>query len=291
MTTFSHSTIEPDLRDRVLERLGFTALPQRTIHGLRELYGAWCARVPFDNTRKLIHIRSGDSGPLPGSSATDFLEAHLRHGTGGTCWAGSNALYAMLSAIGFDVVRGIGTMLAAPNIPPNHGTTMVRFGDEQYLVDTSILHVEPLPLTNEDSVEISNPAWGIRCVRRDGHKYVLWRAMHKPDGFECRLESFGQSGEEIYERHEQTRGWSPFNYQVSARGNRGNRVIGLAFGKSVILEADGSVISKEVDHAERIRLLVEDLGFSEEIARQLPVDVPTPPPPGSATAQAQSREL
>lgn len=291
MTSFRHSSIEPELRDRVLDHLGLETLPQDTLPGLEELYAAWCARIPFDNVRKLIHMREGNPAPLPGSSATDFLEAHLKHGTGGTCWAGSNALYALLSSIGFDVIRGIGTMLAAPNIPPNHGTTMVRFGDEQYLVDTSILHVEPLPLTDTDSVEISNPAWGIRCVRRDDHTYVLWRAMHKPDGFECRLEGFGQSGEEIFDRHEQTRGWSPFNYQVSARGNRGNRVVGLAFGNAVTLEADGSVSSREVGHAERVRILVEEMGFSEEIASQLPVDVPTPPPPGSATSQALTREL
>jgi len=42
--------------------------------------------VPFDNVRKLIHVKSGKAGPLPGGTAEDFFTAWLRHGTGGTCW-------------------------------------------------------------------------------------------------------------------------------------------------------------------------------------------------------------
>jgi arylamine N-acetyltransferase len=288
MTSSSYSTVGPQLRERVLERLGFASPPPATLQGLTELYSAWCPRVPFDNVRKLIHVRAGEAGPLPGSSATDFFEAWLKHGTGGTCWAGSNALFSLLSSLGFDVIRGIGTMLAAPNIPPNHGTVIARFDSERYLVDTAILHGKPLPLVEQDLVEIAHPAWGIRCSRLEGKWHIEWRALHKVDGFICRLESFGHRDEEIFERHEQTRAWSPFNYQVCARGNRGDRALGLAFGRAVTLESDGAVTSHEIDHQERVRILVEDLGFSEEIASKMPVDIPTPPPPGSATAQART---
>lgn len=37
------------------------------------LYAAWCRSVPFDNTRKLIALRAGDPGPLPGDSPRGFL--------------------------------------------------------------------------------------------------------------------------------------------------------------------------------------------------------------------------
>ena len=34
----------------------------------------------------------------------------------------------------------------------------------------------------------------------------------------------------------------------------------------------------------RVRLLVDDIGMSEEIVRKLPTDIPKPPPPWSGTA-------
>ena len=49
----------------VLARLGVER-PSLDLDGLRSVYGAWCRSVPFDNTRKLIHLGEGLDGPLPG---------------------------------------------------------------------------------------------------------------------------------------------------------------------------------------------------------------------------------
>ena len=57
-----------ELFENVLLRLGFSQRPTPTLDGLCALYGAWCQRVPFDNVRKLIHVRAGENGPLPGST-------------------------------------------------------------------------------------------------------------------------------------------------------------------------------------------------------------------------------
>jgi hypothetical protein len=61
-------------------------------------------------------------------------------------------------------------------------------------------------------------------------------------------------------------------------------VIGTAFGHLVSLHGDGSVSREPIGHEERLRLLVESFGISEEIARRLPADIPTPPPPWSVSA-------
>jgi len=58
------------------------------------------------------------------------------------------------------------------------------------------------------------------------------------------------------------------------------------FGKTVSLERDGSARQSPAPHTERVRVLIEGIGLSEEIVRQLPEDTPTPPPPWSRTAQA-----
>src|SRR4029453_12915515 len=76
-----------DLLEQVLSRLGLAERPAPTLDGLQTLYAAWCRKVPFDNVRKLIHIHNHDPGPLPGDDSTDFFDAWLTYGTGGTCWA------------------------------------------------------------------------------------------------------------------------------------------------------------------------------------------------------------
>jgi len=284
--------VSPSLIERVLESLGFAHAPELTPEGLRAIYAAWCQRVPFDNVRKLIHVRSGNPSPLPGHSPTDFFEAWLRHGTGGTCWAGAGPLQAFLAALGFDAVRGVGTMLVTPDLPPNHGTVLVRFEESAtpLLVDSSILHSEPLPLAPDGTAtQVNHPAWGVRASQREGRWHVRWRPLHRTDGFECRLERFGATAEQFDRFHEQTRPWSPFNYELTVRANRGQNVVGAAFGHAVSILADGTVRSAPISHEERVRLLIEDIGISEEIVRLLPPDVPTPPPPGSQKAQNQGR--
>lgn len=279
--------LSEELLERVLVELGFNRRPEPSFENLSAIYAAWCQRVPFDNVRKLIHVRSGDAGPLPGSTPDDFFEAWLKHGTGGTCWSGAGACQALLGALGFQAARGVATMLVVPELPPNHGSVLVAFGKVRYLVDCSILHGEPLRFEENVETGVTHPAWGIQCRWRDGLAHVDWRPLHKVDGFECRFERFGASHPEFEQFYAQTRGWSPFNYELSARVNRGDKVVGAGFGQKVILHADGSISQTPMDTAERNRLLIEEIGLSEEIVSLLPADVPTPPPPGSKTA-AQS---
>jgi N-hydroxyarylamine O-acetyltransferase len=104
-----------DLLERVLMRLGMSMRPAPTLNGLQTFYAAWCRKVPFDNVRKLIHVHNHNPGPLPGDDAAEFFEAWLTYGTGGTCWAGNEALHALLVSLGFQASRGMGTVLAAPN--------------------------------------------------------------------------------------------------------------------------------------------------------------------------------
>jgi N-hydroxyarylamine O-acetyltransferase len=274
------------LVERILTRLGFNHRPAPTIAALRSIYGAWCERVPFDNIRKLIHVRAANAAPLPGSTPEDYFEAWLKFGTGGTCWPGAGALHAFLAALGFDAIRAIGTMMAAPNLPPNHGTVLVNFGSQVFLVDSSILHGYPLSLSKDSETSVAHPAWGVRCVWRASNWYVQWRPLIRLEGFECRIDSFPATETDFREAYARTRGWSPFNYELSMRVNRGDKVIGVASGHSISLHADGSVTRTPLTPDERRRLLIEDVGITEALVMQLPDDVPTPPPPWSKTAQA-----
>lgn len=286
--SFQTEGISIDLLERVLMKLGLSDRPAPTLAGLQALYAAWCRKVPFGNVRKLIHVRNDDPGPLPGDAAADFLQAWLLYGTGGTCWAGNGALHALLVALGFPAYRGIGTMLVAPHVPPNHGTVLVEWDTRRYVVDASILHSEPLQLDEHAPTGVSHPAWGVHCSKRDGHWYIRWRPLHRPDWIDCRIDHMQVPRESFRERHEQTRPWSPFNYELAARLNRGDVVVGVGCGQRVELNAAGEVVQKHLEGDERLRLLVDDLGMKEEIVQRLPHDLPTPPPPWSRTAQRAS---
>jgi N-hydroxyarylamine O-acetyltransferase len=276
--------LSDDLRERVLLRLGLGAQPPLSLAGLDQVYAAWCCHVPFDNVRKMIHLHEQLPGPLPGDEPAEFFADWLADGTGGTCWAGNGALWALLASLGFDADRGIGTMVTSPTVPPNHGTVVVTLEGARYLVDASIVHGEPLYLDERAQTEIAHPAWGVRGRRQDGRWHIRWRPLHTPDGINCRIESLGATRQEFHDLHEQTRPWSPFNYELSARLNRGDTVVGAAFGKRVVLRDDGGVEEGPLSLEERTRLLVDQLGMSEQIAHRLPPGVPTPPRPGSRSA-------
>ena len=272
-------SLAPDLIERVLTRLGLRARPDPTsLGGLAQVYGAWCREVPFDNVRKLIHLRRGGTGPLPGDEPRDFFEAWLRYGAGGTCWAGNGALQALLQSLGFIARRGLGTMLVNPSMSPNHGTVVVECEGGRYVVDASILHGEPLALETGAATAVEHPAWGVRCTTREGRWVIRWRPLHAPEGIECRIERLQVN--DFHERHERTRPWSPFNYSVYARRNREDAVIGVAFGRRVEIGDEGVDIGEGLAAAARARFLIEELGLHEALVAQLPEDLSLPPPPG-----------
>jgi hypothetical protein len=271
--------LAPALTERVLERLGFSERPPATLEGLRALYAAWGQHVPFDNLRKLIHLRRGDAGLLPGSLAQDFFDAWLRDGTGATCWGGNGALHALLRSLGFEALRGYATMMIAPDLPPNHATVVVDFDSRRYLVDASILSGEPLELAPARASSVDHPARGARVALADGKPLIRWRPIHLPQGLDCRIDHIGCDAATFLDFHERSRPWSPFNYQLYARVNRGERVVGTGFGQHYVFEADGSVQQAPLRAEDRLRYLVEVLGIREALAAQVPADLPTPPPP------------
>ncbi|WP_075088012.1 arylamine N-acetyltransferase [Verrucomicrobium spinosum] len=117
--------LDQNTLETILNRFDVTTPAAPTLEALTTVYGAWCKKVPFDNVLKLRHVRAGDLSALPGSEAKKFWEAWLRYGTGGTCWSSAGALQSLLQALGFDAIRGVATMMAAPELPPNHGTVIV----------------------------------------------------------------------------------------------------------------------------------------------------------------------
>lgn len=280
------SQISPDLQQRVLTKLGLASRPNVDLEGLSQLYAAWCHHVPFDNVRKMIHVRSGDTGVLPGDTAEDFFNAWLRHGTGGTCWAGNGALCELLLSLGFAANRGLATMMVAPDLPPNHGTVIVSFGEKRYITDASILHQTPLEL--EEKAQAKHDGFDAQLSFRDGQWYIWWHPLHLDHKIDCRIDLLHVTAEEFHERHEQTRLWSPFNYELRVRKMIDGKAWGLATDTEVKVASDGTVQSRQITESAREVILREQFNYSDEIIRALPPDIATPPPPGSKKAAQQN---
>jgi N-hydroxyarylamine O-acetyltransferase len=274
--------LNDELVERVLERLGFISRPEPTLEGLSELYGSWCRRVPFDNIRKLIHVRSGNAATLPGDAANGFFEAWLEHGTGATCWAGNGALCELLNCLGFDARRAAATMMVAPDIPPNHGSVVAHIDGQRYVVDASMLFVEPLPLS--DGARIRHPAWGVDARLVDGHFTIRWNALQRPDLLDCRYNLYNVTPAQFSSYHEATRAWSPFNFNLNLNLVRDGGRIGAAGGYRVAVDELGQLSRIPLTRESRRVFLVDEVGIREEIVDQLPDDVEMSPPPGSRTA-------
>lgn len=269
--------LDAHLREEVLAKLGIEQVPDPDYDGLCRVYHAWCRKVPFDNVFKRIHLAERIAGPLPGDHADDFFRSWLTHGTGGTCWAGNGALCELLRSLAFDAQRGICTMMVAPDLPPNHGTVSVRIEDRVWMVDASMLHCDPLPLTDDDSA-LAHPTWGVVARHEDGHRIVRWKPFFA-DFIDCRIESLQGSTSDFARYHEATRAWGPFNYAVSLRMIHGERMVGMAFGEYGEVDERGHRRVAAFADDERTRFLVDVVGMSEEIAERCPRDEKMPSPP------------
>jgi hypothetical protein len=111
---------------------------------------------------------------------------------------------------------------------------------------------------------------------------IRWRPLHLADGLDCRIEELQVPQQSFHERHEKSRAWSPFNYELYARTNRAGTVFGTAFGQRVEIDANGVVRQRALPPEQRAQFLIEELGMDPALIERLPSDLPTPPPPGRA---------
>ena len=261
--------IHDDTAERVLERLGFSLPPATDLDGLRELYAAWGRAIPFDNVRKRIALESGDSSPLPGGHAEDFLQAWLRHGTGGTCWPSSNGLCALLAWCGFEARRLSASMRDGGD--PNHGTVVVRVDGGDWLADTAMLTGDVLPLRPGRESKLDDPLHRVRAEPRGDSFLIHWAlpVQHAPE-FGCGLLEDSVDHAYYLERYELTRApdTSPFNAFLYATRNAPDSVL-CYMGRTRFRKQRDAIEEDELKPEALARSLVDELGLSPEIVAEL----------------------
>ncbi|WP_437315889.1 arylamine N-acetyltransferase [Sorangium sp. So ce385] len=265
--------IDMELVDTVLERFGLKARPPLSLQGLNVLYKAWCKHVPFDNAQKRLYFQTTHQGPLPGGKPRSFFESYLEHGTGGTCWSTSSAFYALTKALGFSVRLASGSVLGTPDQNfPNHGTVIATIEGGSYLLDTSMLSEQALPLIKRESSATRDPVYGIRAEPLGDAWRLFFKPGHSRDELECQLELEEIDHDFLLARYASTRQVSLFNKVLYARKNLPDGgIITIGRGKLIVTDPHNQVSVTPVLE-ERDALLIERFGFSEELVSRLPQD-------------------
>ncbi|MBN7124796.1 hypothetical protein BSU01_24320 [Erwinia billingiae] len=255
--------------ERVLEKLQIPSSPVPSLAGLEEIYRAWCLYVPFDNIRKRITSTSNTVMPLPGANPEEFFSQWLTNGTGGTCWAGHGALYALLKHLSFPVQYGISTMLSshpASLNSPGHGTLLVPLDNETYVIDATMLHGNPLPLIEFQS---DHPVWGTRVHFSDGHWCINWKPLGRP-WLDCKLLESDAADEEYPRRYELSRYNSRFDGSLLIRMAGNDTITGIVKGELIVRGADGTETHSPLSHDEQCKMLIEHFGINEETVFSIP---------------------
>jgi N-hydroxyarylamine O-acetyltransferase len=273
---------------RVQDRLGLRSEPSRDAASLRALYRAWCLNLPFDNISKLISISSNPTEPFPGMDAAEFFSSWLEHGTGGTCWTSSNALHAFASSMGFCAFRSTGSMWDRG--VATHGTVTVEMDGKQWLIDSSILTMNPIPLEKAQPYIQHGPLHPVEVEFHDG-SFVLWfEAVNHSMSFPCRLLERHVVREVYGERYEASRAASPFNERLFVRRNFPDRLV-MLIGNKVWERAIHDQTERLLSADELLIELTGRLGYSGaiigdwvncgglEAAMSPQAESPTPPPP------------
>ena len=272
----------PDVIERVLEKLGLSARPSIDLGGLNAVYAAWCGSIPFDNVEKRIWFAGDRAMPVSGGDPTEFFANWLAHGTGGTCWPTSGAMYALLKSVGFPARRIAGAMIdngERDAEDAGHGSVVVAFDGVDHLVDASILAFEALPLVPGQRTRAGPGIHAIEAVSNDTGFDVLWRSgrdRKAPLTFRTQPQFDPVDHQLFLDGYERSKTSSPFNRALYICRRSADSIASLVRRTMITVAADDSTTVNDVDEVQRTTVLLEVFGLSREIAEALPPDEPAP---------------
>ena len=272
--------LSPELIERVLLKLGFTDRPAFDLPGLNTLYAAFCGGVPFDNIQKRIWFAGDQTTPLTGGDPAVFFENWLAHGTGGTCWSINGGMCALVRSLGFETRCIAGSMIVeGVSRGANHGSVLVRLEEVDYLVDANIGSFKVLPLVPGTPASTGEDIHDITAVPIKGGFDVLWYtgiSRKEPLVFRTEPEHDPVDHAFFLEAYDRTKskGFDLFNHALYICRRFPDFIVTVGRKNKLVVAADNTITKTEIGDAERRRVLVEELGISEEMAEALPPDVP-----------------
>ncbi|MEM9879244.1 MAG: arylamine N-acetyltransferase [Pseudomonadota bacterium] len=265
----AQTVLRRDVCEATLDAFGYSAMPDPTLDTLNAVYKAWCRKVGYDNVLKRIYIETNAAGPFPVMDPNDYLESWMKHGTSGSCWPSSEALLGVLTHIGFRVERVAGQMLECNDpMNPNHGGLVVHLDGKRYHTDPSLGSEVALELIDGHATSTQSEAFGIWNTG-DGH--VWWRPGHSRRAIEIVFDLHDLSYDFFSYRYEKTKEFSLFNTTLYIRRNRDDEILTYGRGNMLRVDTAGELTATPIEPKDTLAFLVEDMGLSEEIVSQVPL--------------------
>jgi hypothetical protein len=147
----------------------------------------------------------------------------------------------------------------------NHASVKVRIGDEDWLVDSSMLTNCPLPLRQEIYIS-ADPVLPVEVEPSNG-THVLWTKTPPNSSYlPCRL--LGMVDHAFYlARYEESRTRSPFNQRLYVRRNYPDKLVVL-LGHTLFMGRSDGVEARILTQDELCGTLHESVGISEALVEQ-----------------------
>lgn len=256
--------------ENILEAFGFSSIPEPSLESLHAIYKAWSRKVGYDNVQKRVYFARGGTGPFPVADPNDFVDSFLTHGTGGSCWVVAETYFGILHHVGYDVRRVAGQMLECDDpMKPNHGTVIVTMDGVEYVADPSMCGEEAIPLVPGEASAAQSKAHGLWSTG-DGNYW--WRPGHSRVAIEYTTQFDPCSYDYFVERYEKTKEFSLFNHVLYARKNVDEGIVTIGRGNLIRVDLEGELTAEPLGQDDIVRVLVDDMGMSEEIVSQIPPD-------------------
>ncbi|MDF2115296.1 arylamine N-acetyltransferase [Roseiarcaceae bacterium H3SJ34-1] len=273
-------TLSPDLLAAVLAKLDIVDKPALDLAGLNRLCAAYSSHVPNDNIQKRIWLSGARTRAVTGGDPVEFFTNWLDHGTGGTCFPANGALCALLQTIGFDARRISGAVLMEGiEHDGNHGTVLVNLDGVDFLVDAQLAAFSALPLVPG---QFASTGTGIHDICAlpvaDGFDVQWYPGSNRQTPLVMRPNlQLGAVGHDYFLAQyalsaSRDRRRSPFNEALFIGRHFAGSILIVGRNNRIDISADNTVIKSEITLIERNRILVEELGISEQVVDAIPAD-------------------
>ena len=279
-STIPEPKLSSEILTRILTKLDLMERPECNLAGLNRVYAANCGHVPRDNIQKRIWLTGKQTTPVTGGDPGEFFENWLAHGTGGTCFPTSGGFCALLCALGFDANRVTGCVIRGGiEYDQNHASVLVRLEGVNYLVDPQQASFSALPIIPGQPSSTGNGIHDTRAVPvPGGFELQSFPGSNRQEPLRIRfylencfvdhaffLEKYALSAVRELDR-------SPFNDALIISRRFPDSLVIVGRGNRIEVASDNSVTKVEITIDERNKILIEELGISEEITKAIPPD-------------------